>query len=378
MYKLLVILQLAILSNLNAQTLGSAKSNEFVLYGQLKGRSDGTLVLWYPDTSGRYIRDTAYLQNGSFSFKGLISYPSFAHLLGSKNEGNRVSFFLDPAVQTIKLEENKFEAANIMGSHTQSLYQALNQKLTKLELRIKYLNLQKDSLETLRLEKGNQNANRQIEVLESTIENTSKAFDSVQNQFIQDHPDSYASATILLGVISRYPANLSRSLFNALMPEVRASRVGMMCDTELQKLERLTAGRYIPDFLLQAKDGKTLKLRDVKGKFILLDFWASWCIPCRQETPLLKRLYDRYHAKGLEIICLSLDTDKDAWERAISIDKMDHWIHIPMDREIRIFFEAIKFIPQKLLMDVEGKIIWSSLEDNDIGWEETMLQHLSH
>ena len=115
-------------------------------------------------------------------------------------------------------------------------------------------------------------------------------------------------------------------------------------------------------------NGITNELAQVKGKLILVDFWASWCRPCRMENPNVKRVYEKYHSKGLEILSISLDTDKDAWKRAIENDLMN-WNHMIDDRDPSKSVSAkygVKGIPFTLLLDENYKIIAKNLRGGDL------------
>lgn len=114
-----------------------------------------------------------------------------------------------------------------------------------------------------------------------------------------------------------------------------------------------------PDFIQNDIDGKPVSLESIKGKYILLDFWASWCGPCRMENPNLVVAYKKYHEKGFEIIGISLDEDKDAWEKAINQDNLT-WTQLSdlkgYDNEVAKLYN-VTALPYNYLINPEGKII---------------------
>ncbi len=128
---------------------------------------------------------------------------------------------------------------------------------------------------------------------------------------------------------------------------------------QMAYMKPVTIGQKAPDFIINGIDGKPVKLADYKGKYVMLDFWASWCVPCRNENPNVVRLYGIYHQKGLNIIGISLDTDKAAWQKAVNDDKLT-WAHGsnlmrfegPTELDYRI--EAI---PSNFILNPQGVII---------------------
>jgi peroxiredoxin len=128
---------------------------------------------------------------------------------------------------------------------------------------------------------------------------------------------------------------------------------------QMAYMKPVTIGQKAPDFIIAGIDGKPVKLADYKGKYVMLDFWASWCAPCRAENPNIVKLYATYHPKGLNIIGISLDNDKASWQKAVIDDKLT-WAHGsnlmkfdgPTERDYRI--EAI---PSNFILDPQGIII---------------------
>lgn len=137
-------------------------------------------------------------------------------------------------------------------------------------------------------------------------------------------------------------------------------------EREIQRKKQLIVGGQAPGFSGQTPSGETLTLSDFRGKIVLLDFWASWCGPCRRENPNVVKMYNKYKDQGFEIISISLDNNKGRWEAAIAKDKLD-WHHISDLKKWQSEYAqlyGVRSIPHTVLLDKEGKIIARNLRGN--------------
>jgi len=366
----------------SGQVNSSNKSNFFELTGKLLGRDTGYIVLWYPDTSGTYVRDTSYLENGNFKFKGMVKEPSFAHLIGSHKDGNYSNFFLEAGNQSVVLEEDHFDKAQMTGSKTQKLNDSLQNEITKITTQIEDLEHQKIKLDSALKNQGNKNddsaAEPKLKSLNTKISELNSKIINTRLKFIKSHPNSYVSVTELSGllIVNRYPVHLIRPLYEGLSTEVKNGRAGLYCLKEIEMRSKLTAGNYLQNFQTNDIRNKSISLSDFRNKYVLLDFWASWCVPCREAIPHLKQVYNHYHAKGFEIIAVSLDQHKTQWKKAIQTDSTNNWTQVLKVGDMESIFKPILAIPQEILLNQTGKIIWSSLDNNTNTWTEVLESHL--
>lgn len=161
-------------------------------------------------------------------------------------------------------------------------------------------------------------------VYASAKENTRTVFDS-----IVDHcKDSYVSAIILKDHFTKERScNEIDSLYGLLSDRVKQSAPGVALQQAITSLKTISVGKPAPDFTLPAPDGSSISLSSLRGKCVLLDFWASWCGPCLREVPNVKRVYEKYHSKGFEILSVSLDDKENNWTQAIAKHELT-WLHV--------------------------------------------------
>lgn len=202
-----------------------------------------------------------------------------------------------------------------------------------------------------------------------------RAGDSVA-VYIRAHPASPVSANLFV-LLSDYPYEKLRPLYAGLDSSLHANEMVVRTGRKLEggPPSEAKLGRMAPDIVLPDSSGKKIALSSLKGKYVLLDFWASWCGACRAENPNLVAAYQRLHQKGLEVYAVSLDTDKAAWLKAIDKDKLS-WIHVSdlKGRECRASgLYDVSGIPHNFLINPDGKIIATNVRGKKATAELTKL-----
>lgn len=190
--------------------------------------------------------------------------------------------------------------------------------------------------------------------------------DSVKLAFITTHPNSYLSLQLLKDMTDlayRSPDKVLQ-MFNGFSSSVRNTVAGRQF---LAGLQSVRLGNNAPDFEEYTTSGRPVKLSDYKGKYILVDFWASWCAPCRAENPNVLKAYQAYHDQGLEILGVSLDTKKEAWEKAIKEDKLP-WQQVSdlKSPSVVVAMYNISGIPSNVLVGPDGKILAKNVRGEDL------------
>ncbi|SFM62948.1 Peroxiredoxin [Chitinophaga sp. YR627] len=185
--------------------------------------------------------------------------------------------------------------------------------------------------------------------------------------FIRQHPDYMASLDALKDVIGPLPDDIEsyNTLYNGLKKNVRQSEAGIGVKKTIDKYMTVRVGAVAPAFTAPDTSGHSISLKDYRGKYVLVDFWASWCGPCREENPAVVKAYQQFKDKNFDILSVSLDQSgkRAEWIKAIQKDGLS-WQHVSelkfWDSDVAKLY-AIKSIPQNFLIDPKGKIIAKDL-----------------
>ncbi len=187
-------------------------------------------------------------------------------------------------------------------------------------------------------------------------------------KFVQENKDNLA-AFYAAGTIdqNKYELELIRYA-EEIKPKFPKNKAVMMFVNKMEGLKKISVGQQAPDFVLNNPDGIPIRLSEYKGKYVLLDFWASWCAPCREENPNIVKQQKAFAAKGFDVLGVSLDDDKGDWVRAIRYDNLN-WSHVSdlkrWDSEIAALYK-VEGIPASFMIDPTGKIVAKNLRGPDL------------
>lgn len=292
-------------------------------------------------------------------------------------------FFFCPimliAQQPVKNSSSKKNAASAQKKNKKNTYAEDEARLAKMmkpvsdkidsaiKLNSKKYNLLNKSSDSTTKNKMQQDIDR----LSNISDNLQSQLNTIRFNFIKNNPSSFLSLDELTMMLSNSPGfpleniDTIKSLFNNLNKNIQNSAIGRKFKLMLVNQEKSEVGSVAPDFKANDINNQEILLSDFRNKkYVLLDFWASWCKPCREDMPFLKNIYKTYKEKGLEIIGISKDDDLSSWKKAITQDSIQIWrqISAPLKfQEIDISEVTNKYfvyaIPVKILINKEGLII---------------------
>lgn len=320
--------------------------------------------------------DSAAVKNGMFEFKGIINNPVRATLVLDhkgiglnrlRNEGADVlGLYLEKGNITLisadSVSKAKISGSKINEDNTRFLTEVMriNNKLPALEKEFNAAT--KEQQQSLAFREDFQKRAEAIEKEQRTV----------SKEFILKNPASFVSLDILTSYGGYYPEYSEvQPLFAALAPAIRSSEAGNAYSETLERVKLTALGAIAPEFTQNDPNGNPVKISDFRGKYVLLDFWAAWCGPCRQENPNVVENYNKYKDKNFTVLGVSLDRpgDKEKWLKAIRDDKLA-WTHVS---ELNYFNNsaAVKYgivaIPQNYLIDPEGRIVAKNLRGDELG-----------
>ncbi|TSJ36425.1 AhpC/TSA family protein [Mucilaginibacter corticis] len=350
----------------------AAAQQKYVITGKVNGlKQDMKVMLTYFPSREVMVSDSAIVKNGIFHLEGKIARPYMVNLyLRSFNPpppqklviGQVVppqdgqSFYLTAGTTT--LTGNSLASA-VVNNPVQAEYMDLQNRLQPLEKLSGPNNL------ALFYTKNPDS----IALFKQRRMVFEKQYVKLNADFVKSHPDSYVAFDLVknYAIVIEDPEAFG-DMFNALSPQFKNSDEGKKMSYNLAMVKKFAIGQPIMDFTQTDPNGKPVSLSSLKGKYVLVDFWASWCGPCRMEYPFIHKAYDEFKNKNFEVIGVSLDNNKDLWLNAIKDNHFD-WVEV-CDLKGRQNAVAVAYgisaIPQSLLVDPNGIIIAKNLRGEDL------------
>lgn len=341
-----------------AVTASCAKEPKFTITGTLEGTESATVILQKRIPGGYEVIDSAMIENGTFEMEGVIGYPQMVNLTIKDKRGG-LNFFLENSDITINGHADSLFLASVTGSQTQgefdtykAAFDESNTEMSKIYDRYREARMA-----------GN-------EELASSIEKELEALDAKQNEmkkeFIKNNPSSFVTPTVLNELSYSLEADEMEGLIGGLDTTLNKVQTVVGMKERLVQLKSVSIGQKAPDFTLNDVDGNPVSLYSKLGgdtKLLLLDFWAAWCGPCRQENPNVVRVWNEYNKKGFDVFGVSLDRTKEDWVKAIADDQLT-WTHVS---DLKYWDcapakqYAVNAIPSNYLLDGNGVIIGHNL-----------------
>ena len=339
-----------------------SETTDYTLNG-LIDLEDGqnVLLLGVDEQSQLMPIDTVQIEAGTFSLSGSSKYPEM-HYLNFEGVRSLLPVVIEPGTITVEAKKDSIQKASIKGTKSNQdvsrfleEVRTFNQALQEISFELRNAMLSKDSLN--------------ISDLQEQYDDIVVKIADFEINFIKENPDSYVSSLILeqrvtSGQIDKTEA---QDLFDQLDSKIQMTKsaqniLELLRQKELQEeanIETPRVGDVAPDFKAPSPNGELVSLDQAKGKFTVIDFWASWCKPCRNQSPALVELYNTYKSQDVKIVSVSLDRSRKLWLDAIEDDGLN-WTHVSNLRHWQDPVAEkynVRSIPELFLIDDNGTVI---------------------
>lgn len=330
----------------------------FTIAGIVSGFKDSTVLFLDDATGSRKTIDSTYILSGQFRFTGSIKEVAQKVLIRTNNLSDYKFFWIENGAITFKAEKGKFRAATISGSKTQDLENKLYEVIAAIRK-------DQDSLQTLLSKDSN---NLQKTALTTQLDHLYQKEKAAYVQFIRNNPASIISVNLLSIYATTWGKQITSELYDKLTSDVKNTSYGKITAEYISLNQDIRMGEPFVDFTQNNTEGKPVKVSDFKGKYVLLEFWAAWCGPCRKENPELVKTYNEFKDKGFEILGVSLDDQELSWKEAIRMDGLI-WTNVSDlrgDKNKAALIYGITGVPDNFLISPEGKIIARNLRGEQL------------
>ncbi len=311
-------------------------STGFEISGNVTGYPDGTSVSFLNQQTNTPEKQ-ATIENGKFTIKGQLAEPSFLILIFA-DQPPAIPLFIDNSKIIIKGDKNNLDDLSITGSKTETEFQEYSKAIMPYE-----------SMFAPGAEKNPESV---------------AAVQKISEAFVKKYPSSFVDPIAIIRIMQTSDnVAAADNLYKIMSQNVKETNLGKYVNQQLEIAKINPIGSQIADFSEKDTAGKNVKISSFRGKYVLIDFWASWCRPCRMENPNVVAAYNKYHQKNFTVLGVSLDQAKAAWVNAINMDGLT-WTHISdlkgWSNEVAAKFK-ITSIPQNILIDPNGIIIAKNL-----------------
>lgn len=381
--KTLIIITAAVWASAIAIPAFAQTGKSFTIKGSLSGGKADSVCLSYVNAEGGYTHANAVVEQNKFVLSGLINHPEPVSIY-FKQAGEKLDYreiqkrskqlYIEPVMMAFGGVAGDTESYHLKGSKTEIEFEGL-----ETELKPVY-----DAMKPLEEAFENEKDHEKAAAIHDQFEPYQAKIKTIRYQFFIDHPNSYVTLDMLRYYTSNESLDSTERIYNAFNAELKATKEAEQVMEQIERIKRGMPGSVAAGFTKTDIDGKTLSLSDFKGKYVLLDFWASWCVPCRKSNPHMIDVYHKYKGQGLEIIGIADDDGKlDIWKAAVEKDGVGIWHNVlrgldwdkirkrlpnPNDLDEQY---GIASIPTKILIDPNGKII-GRFGDTFGGTEEDM------
>ena len=341
-------------------TVAGFAQQGFKITGHLGGTLGGELVLVASGANGLVKLDEAVMVNGDFEFSGNVEGIVPAYILtGGQQQQQIAILMLENLEYTLVSGESGIEVQG--GGASQKIWNEFD----AINKRIKRENMLMEQESRAAYAQQNQ---MKLQTLQQQFQKVLEEMGAKQEELFRIHKDSPVTAFVIATGMKQMDYTSLKTVYDGLGEPAKNSLYGQAIAQQLTVFKRVEVGSVAPDFKGVTVTGDTVSLHGIQAKVKLIDFWASWCGPCRQEMPNVCKVYKKYHDSGLEIVGVSLDEKRDAWVKAIEEMEMK-WPNISDLQGWRSGFAAlylVRGIPHMVLLDENNRIVAKNLRGKEL------------
>ncbi|SFW27477.1 AhpC/TSA family protein [Cellulophaga fucicola] len=388
-YKISTLLLLCFTIITVSSSFASEKSKGYTITGTVKGVEKGWVKIIRPNIVDRSAKavvvDSAQIKNGHFKMSGTVDYIDMVSISINEKYNTMGGFFLENSNISLTIDVEKADKygqfeAEVSGSKSQDTFAAEKEKAQSIFNAKKYgplVALRKEMTDAYNSkDEAKINAvKKKLASLNHLSSERQKEYQLSKINYVKNNPTSAVSSYVLSFQFSE--GRMSKEEMKEIYPLFKgdATKTAMyqyFKKTYTEIFESFGEGSKVPDFTLKTLDNKDLALSSVKGKYIFVDFWASWCVPCRASFPHLKEVYAKYKKDGFNVIAVGTADQEDKWRKAIAEDETV-WNHVfDVDPSGNGSYGTIAkqygvpFLPTTFLLDENGVIIARQLRDKSL------------
>jgi peroxiredoxin len=318
MKKIIVFLALAV----TIVSCSNVGKDEFIVNGSIKGIPDGKVVVLerFDDSLGAITVDTAKVKDGKFTFNGKTLEPEL-HSIRVETVQNSSYLIIENGEIDLDIVKDSTFQNKISGTYNNDQLFEFNKKGIESEKKKKEFGKKYQAKFLLA---QNQKDTATMKKIQTDYEALEKSMKAETEEYVKSHPKAIIAALLIKSLFGEFEPDVTKiqTLFNGLDKSIQDTKVGKSILKNLKEFKIVKPGRRAPEFSAPNVDGKSVSLKESLGKVTIVDFWASWCGPCRKENPNMVKLYAEFHDKGLNIIGVSLDDDATKWKEAIAADNL--------------------------------------------------------
>jgi len=339
-----------------------AQEKSFTINATLKGAKDDAYIYMLHKQNDVLFTDSAKAKGEKVSFKGKLKESNMYWFAARKNPSSALIFFVDGGKVEINGHIDSIPVARVKAGATHEDYKAYLDVQTKFNT-VRAGLIQRHNNYS---QAGDMDGTKRIIDSAQALE---RSYAKELENFIKQHPNSNVGGYIIYSTQFDWPQIPEYdAMYAALSEKVKKGKFGKLAIDKITTMKGTTIGYPAIDFKQPDVNGKEIALSSYKGKYVLVDFWASWCGPCRRENPSVVAAYQKYKDKGFDILGVSMDENKDKWLAAIEKDKLT-WKHVSdlkgwQNAAGKVY--GVQSIPFNLLLDKEGKIVAKGLRGADL------------